>query len=212
MADPARAAVILAGGAGRRLGGMDKPRLVVGGRPLLDTAIGACVTCAHVIVVGPLRPTERPVHWTIEEPAGSGPVAALSAGSAILPPSARSVVVLAADLPAITADVVDQLHKTLASHDADAALLTDGTGRRQPLTAVYRASALTRALSDVGNPTGQSMRSLLKYLSVATLADPRAAEDIDTTEDLARWTEHHTGHPATTPDEDDPARKDHQGT
>ncbi|MFE1500369.1 NTP transferase domain-containing protein, partial [Streptomyces albidoflavus] len=35
-------AVVLAGGAARRLGGSDKPAVRVGGRPLLDRVLGAC--------------------------------------------------------------------------------------------------------------------------------------------------------------------------
>jgi molybdopterin-guanine dinucleotide biosynthesis protein A len=107
------------------------------------------------------------------------------------------------------------LHKTLATTEADAALLTDDAGRLQPLTAVYRASTLRRALSGLGDPRDRSLRSLLTHLRIATLPGSRAAEDIDTAEDLARWTEHRARRPdpepTATPVEDDAARKDHQG-
>lgn len=181
------AAVILAGGAGRRLGGLDKPGLVVGKRSLLDTAIGACRPCADIVVVGPSRSTGRQVSWAIEDPPGSGPLAALAAGLAAVPDDASTVVVLAADLPAVTVDTVTSLHEALAAAPADAVLLTDRDGRQQPLTAIYARAALERALGVVGDPRGAPIRAVLPHLRIATLGEPQAVEDIDTPEDLARW-------------------------
>ncbi|MFD5771575.1 molybdenum cofactor guanylyltransferase, partial [Streptomyces sp. NPDC127049] len=77
-------AVVLAGGAARRLGGVDKPGLRVGGRALLDRVLAACAGARLTVVVGDPRPTVRPVRWTRERPAGTGPVAALAAGAAAL--------------------------------------------------------------------------------------------------------------------------------
>ncbi|WP_166345402.1 molybdenum cofactor guanylyltransferase [Phytoactinopolyspora limicola] len=206
----ARGAVILAGGSARRLGGADKPQLIVGGRALLDTAIAACTSCPDIVVVGPLRPTCRPVRWTVEEPPGSGPLAALDAGVAVLPSAATTVTVLAADLPAVTASTVERLHEELDAGTADAVLLTDGTGRRQPLTAVYARPALEAALRAAGHLPDRPLRHLVDHLTIATLPDPIAAEDIDTEVDLARWTgTTPTAQPPGRPD-DDAVRKDHQ--
>ncbi len=74
------AAVVVAGGAGRRLGGLDKPALVIGSTTLLDRALAAVVGADPVVVVGPARPSVRQVRWTVERPPGGGPVAALAAG------------------------------------------------------------------------------------------------------------------------------------
>ncbi|SDK53629.1 DUF6457 domain-containing protein [Streptomyces indicus] len=73
-------AVVLAGGAAKRLGGVDKPAVQVGGRALLDRVLGACAAAGTTVVVAPPRPTVRPVVWAREEPAGGGPLAALAAG------------------------------------------------------------------------------------------------------------------------------------
>ena len=54
VADPV-AAIVLAGGAGRRLGGADKAALDVGGRTLLERALAA-VSGVPTVVVGPARP------------------------------------------------------------------------------------------------------------------------------------------------------------
>ncbi|MGH3433518.1 MAG: NTP transferase domain-containing protein, partial [Thermocrispum sp.] len=86
MADRPLYAVILAGGAAARLSGVDKPMLEVGGKPLLHTVIGAVAGAAAVVVVGPRRTDTMRVRWAREDPPGGGPVAALAAGLAALPP------------------------------------------------------------------------------------------------------------------------------
>ncbi|WP_165840672.1 NTP transferase domain-containing protein, partial [Streptomyces scopuliridis] len=56
-------AIVLAGGAAKRLGGADKPGVRVGGRSLLDRVLAACEGAARTVVVGGRRPTARPVRW-----------------------------------------------------------------------------------------------------------------------------------------------------
>ncbi|MFI8824284.1 DUF6457 domain-containing protein [Streptomyces sp. NPDC053431] len=73
-------AIVLAGGAARRLGGADKPGVRVGGRALLDRVLAGCRDAGRTVVVAEPRGTARPVEWTREEPPGGGPVAALAAG------------------------------------------------------------------------------------------------------------------------------------
>ncbi|WP_345025363.1 molybdenum cofactor guanylyltransferase, partial [Streptomyces sedi] len=133
-------AVVLAGGAARRLGGVDKPAVRVGGRTLLDRVLAGCPADGpDPVVVGPRRRTARPVRWTREEPPGGGPLPALAAGLALT--ERPLVAVLAADLPFLDAATVPLLVAALPP-DADGVLLVDAEGRDQPLTAVYRAAAL----------------------------------------------------------------------
>ncbi|MBO1333527.1 DUF6457 domain-containing protein [Streptomyces sp. VRA16 Mangrove soil] len=83
---PVYDAVVLAGGAARRLGGADKPGVRVGGRALLDRVLAACAGARATVVVAEPRPTARPVGWAREEPPGGGPLAALGAGIQSLGP------------------------------------------------------------------------------------------------------------------------------
>lgn len=179
-------AVVLAGGRGRRLGGVDKPGLVVAGRTLLDIALNACVDARTTVVVGPRRPTSRPVIWVREEPPGGGPLAALAAGVRVLPPGGECVVVVAADLPAVSAGAVRSLVDQVA---ADGAVAVDAEGTRQPLLAAYRRDALRRAFAAVGTLHGRPMHALVEHLSLAEVHAPAATADIDTPGDLARWQE-----------------------
>lgn len=180
-------AIVVAGGRGLRLGGKDKPALELAGRSLLDIAIDAARAARAIVVVGPRRPAGRAVKWAREEPAGGGPLAALAAGLRALPPGSGIVAVLAADLPAIEAGTIHALLRTI--DEADGAVAVDSTGRAQPLLAAYRTAALRRALATIGQPHGQPMRRLLETLDLARLEVGRAAEDIDTPGDLARWQE-----------------------
>ncbi|GAA2739576.1 hypothetical protein GCM10010440_02940 [Kitasatospora cinereorecta] len=177
-------AVVLAGGAGRRVGGVDKPGLAVGGRTLLDRVLDACAQARRVVVVGPERATARGgVRWTREEPPGGGPVAAVAAGLALV--DAERVLLFAADLPFLDRPTVERLLAGLA--DADGALLVDAAGRDQPLAAAYRTAPLRAALSRLGDPAGQPLRRLLGGLHLLRLADPEGvAYDCDTWEELAQ--------------------------
>jgi molybdopterin-guanine dinucleotide biosynthesis protein A len=187
-------AVVLAGGAARRLGGADKPGLRVGGRPLLDRVLTACATATTTVVVAEPRGTARPVRWAREDPPGGGPLAALDAG--LRHTSAEHVVVLSADLPFLDEATVRRLLDALRTGNApegpakpDGVLLTDPDGRDQPLVAAYRADALRRELAALaaahGGVTGLPLRRLTAALDLTRISDPVASFDCDTWDDIA---------------------------
>ncbi|GAA3379384.1 NTP transferase domain-containing protein [Streptomyces racemochromogenes] len=182
-------AIVLAGGAARRLGGADKPTLHVGGRTLLDRVLAACPDAAETVVVGTRRATGRPVHWTREDPPGGGPVAALDAG--VRRTTAPLVLVLSADLPFLDRDTVHVLLTAADAANTDGAVLRDADGRDQPLVAAYRAEPLRREIAllatEHGTLHGLPLRALTKELDLARIgaAEPLASFDCDTWEDLA---------------------------
>ncbi|MEV0034406.1 NTP transferase domain-containing protein [Streptomyces sp. NPDC050804] len=192
-------AIVLAGGAAKRLGGADKPGVRVGGRALLDRVLAACDEAARTVVVGGRRPTARPVRWAREEPPGGGPLAALDAGVRCV--EAGTVLVLSADLPFLGKPTVRRLVETLDTSGREAALLTDADGRDQPLVAAYRAEPLRRELAllatEYGSLRGLPLRLLPDELELARVdGDPLASFDCDTWEDIstarARIREHGT--------------------
>ncbi|WP_435091127.1 molybdenum cofactor guanylyltransferase [Micromonospora aurantiaca (nom. illeg.)] len=114
------AAILLAGGAARRMGGVDKPARAVGGRPMLHRVLDAVADADQRIVVGSSGPLPRGVRTAREEPPGGGPVAATAAGLALLDPGTTTVAVLAADLPLLTTAAVAELRRALAAcHSRD---------------------------------------------------------------------------------------------
>ncbi|WP_406373286.1 molybdenum cofactor guanylyltransferase [Streptomyces sp. NBC_00647] len=201
-ADAVYDAVVLAGGAARRLGGADKPGVRVGGRALLDRVLAACAGATRTVVVAERRATARPVEWAREDPPGGGPLAALDAG--LRHTTAPYVVVLSADLPFLEAGTVRRLLDTLRDDGThrtppasgndhpghpDGVLLTDPDGRDQPLVAVYRADALRRELTVLaaahGGLGGLPLRRLVAALDLTRLSDPVASFDCDTWDDIA---------------------------
>jgi molybdopterin-guanine dinucleotide biosynthesis protein A len=204
-------AIVLAGGAARRLGGTDKPALAVGGRMLLDRVLAACAGADSTVVVGPRRATARPVRWTREEPAGGGPLPALAAGLAALDDAHRArpgagaepdvVLVFAADLPFLTEATVGALADAATARPAgtrpdsdtpwEGVVLTDSGGRDQPLAAAYRTGSLRRGLALLGaghgGLGGLPLRLLTGELTLRRMADPtgEASFDCDTWEDVA---------------------------
>ncbi|WP_369145260.1 NTP transferase domain-containing protein [Streptomyces sp. R44] len=182
-------AVVLAGGAARRLGGSDKPGVRIGGRTLLDRVLAACPDAGRTVVVAAPRPTARPVRWTREDPPGGGPLAALGAG--VRETGADVLLVLSADLPFLDGATVRRLLDALdAAPEAEAALLTDAEGRDQPLVAAYRRTPLLRELDHVaeerGTLDGGPLRRLTGGLRLTRVAaDPLASFDCDTWEDIA---------------------------
>jgi molybdopterin-guanine dinucleotide biosynthesis protein A len=187
-ADPAGYdAVVLAGGAARRLGGTDKPGVRVGGRALLDRVLAACGGARRTVVVAAPRPTARPVTWAREDPAGGGPLAALDAG--LRRTTAEHVVVLSADLPFLQEPTVGRLLHALRTSGCDGALLTDPGGRDQPLVAAYRTPRLREELALLagrhGALTGLPLRRLTAELNLTRILDPVASFDCDTWDDIA---------------------------
>jgi len=179
------AAVVLAGGAGRRLGGRGKPLLPVGGRPMLERVLDAVATAEPRVVVGPLELALPPgVLRTREEPPGGGPVAALAAGLALVPEPAGQVAVLAADLPFLTAA---DLRALWPVPGADGCVFVDEGGRDQWLCGMWWTAALRSRLAAVGDVAGRSLREVLSPLRVVRItaaSHPAPWYDCDTEDQL----------------------------
>ncbi len=170
-------ALVLCGGAARRLGGTDKAAVVVGATSLLDRALDAVGAARSTIAVGPRHETHRDVRWTIEDPPGGGPVAAIAAGLDLV--TEDVAVVLGVDFPFVTPGHVDRL---LTSLERDGSIFVDDTGRHQFLVGAYRTDALRHALR-ARDPHGMAVKDLMAGLELTELADPRATQDVDTWDD-----------------------------
>lgn len=121
-----------------------------------------------------------------EEPAGGGPVAAITA--AIGSVDADEVLLLAGDLAA-----GDRTVAVLAaagrdgSAGVDGVVLVDGAGRRQWLCARIRTQALLEAAARLTDPVGARMSDLFAGLHCRDLPDATGVTaDVDTWQDLSR--------------------------
>ncbi|WP_281278626.1 molybdenum cofactor guanylyltransferase [Micromonospora pisi] len=209
-------AVVLTGGAARRMGGIDKPAVPVAGRSMRDRVLAAVASAKPRVVVGPAVDLPPGVSATREQPPGGGPVAATAAGLAALgvsgpatlavpdpahgPPGIRPeppefVALLAADLPLLTGEAVGLLAERLAGSHADGVLYRDDDGRRQLLCGVWRTAALAAALDRLhrqrgGTLVGASIRALVAELTVVEVSwagsGPPPWFDCDTDDDVRR--------------------------
>ncbi len=196
-------AIVLVGGRGTRLGGVDKATLVVDGQTLLAGLLDALrseaefeTTGGQVAVVGPAD-SPRWVRSTTEDPPGSGPVAAIDAGlTSLALRRSRAVwtLVLAVDQPRAQA-VVPLLCRAIAgaeSNGSDAGVAAivpaDADGRWQWLLAAYRTAELVRAIASLDDIVGAPMHRVFGQLTVQVADVPHhLLGDIDTLADLARW-------------------------
>jgi molybdopterin-guanine dinucleotide biosynthesis protein A len=203
-------AVVLAGGRGTRLGGTDKPGLVVGGQTLLGAVVSAVTSAGadRIVVVGPERTAALSpgtgrlgtgelgtgdtaaggqVRYAQEAPPGRGPVAALACGLDQV--SASLVVLLAADLPFLRPAHLTRLLTALAAEEDPGVVLLDDSGRPQWLVSGWVTARLRGA---VDRYPGSSLGGLLGPLDPVLLPDETAAGeppgwlDCDTAGDLRR--------------------------
>lgn len=196
------AAVVVAGGASRRLNHVPKASLSDGTNTLLDCALEAVAAASPRVVVGPESlPLPSGVLRTRENPPFSGPAAAIHAGlECIAADCERSqaplpswCLILGVDTPRI-APAVQQLiaaargaeqaaTATPSPNDSEASAGFWGVaeGIYQPLVGIYRFEAI-RSVFSTGT-TDASVRSFLRRLNPAAVEMSAAdTADVDTWE------------------------------
>ena len=179
-------ALLLTGGASRRLG-TDKAMIVWQGDTLAARAARVLVqVCAPVLEVGP-GVTSLPM--VREDPAGSGPLAAVLAGVRALErePGGEvdAVVVLACDMPFVEPPLLE----LLATWPGTGTVIPTRDERAQYLCARY-GKAWLRAAEASGHDSFKAVTAvdceLVAEATWQTVAPANAFDDIDTPADRAR--------------------------
>ena len=168
--------------------GTDKAKLRLDGDTLAGRAAGRLgAVCSVVVEVGPGL-TGRP--HVVEEPAGSGPLAALSAGGAALDDLGwdGSALLLAVDLPNVGLPLLELLRDWPGASTA-----VPEAGRLQPVCARYGPEALLAASSLLagGVRALHALFDVVDYDVVPervwrAVAPADAFADVDTPNDAAR--------------------------
>ena len=163
--------VILAGGAGARLGGVRKADLRVGGVPLLNRVAEALGQSSHplLIATGPGAAASGSLSGDIiaipdAHDQHAGPVAGLCAAVAWLEREGISnglLLSVAVDTPFLPTDYADRLCTALESSAAAAAAWR---GQVYPTNALWRLESLAKALPEASSP-----KRLLAALGAATV-------------------------------------------
>lgn len=176
-------AIVLAGGRGSRLGGVDKASLELDGATLLSRVLEAVAGATQIVIVG-----EAEVPGAIvvqEEPRFAGPAAAVGIGLAEV---ASPYVLLAGVDQPFLADAIPVLINAVTG---DGVIAVDADGHRQHLMSVVNADALRRTVAAQPTLTDLSLRALLSSLELVEVAVPvRSTLDIDTWHDRDRALEY----------------------
>jgi molybdenum cofactor guanylyltransferase len=177
------AGVLLTGGTSSRMG-RDKATLVLDGRTLAaraaDVLSAVAAPCVEVgLGVSGLTSVR-------EEPPGSGPLAALAAGVAVVGSSAPALVV-ACDLPRLDAALL----RWLRDHPYPGSVVPVWQDQPQPLCARWSCVAL-EAVGALVAGGARSMRSLVSSSDVTLVSPPDSLaallQDVDTPEQLQELT------------------------
>lgn len=177
--------IVLAGGEGRRLGGVDKASLELKGKRFIDHVLADLGSAEQVIVVSPRKDLHLPpqVLRCSEEPPLGGPVAGIAAAMPLL--SSEQVGIIAVDAP-YSARSLGPLAKELLAHPEASLAAIENQGFLEPLCALWRYPDLVEALAAIGDPRDQAARRLLRLAprEVVGLAATGEEEDVDTADEL----------------------------
>jgi molybdopterin-guanine dinucleotide biosynthesis protein A len=154
--------LVLAGGAGRRVGGLDKGLMPVAGRPLVHWVLAALRPQVDALMISANRNQARyrdlgvPV-LADHRPGFLGPLAGVATGMAEAP--TPWLLVVPCDTPLLPADLGTRLAAGLAAAGAEIAVVA-AAGRRHPLHALM-PTALATDLDEWLRDGGRAVRHYL---------------------------------------------------
>lgn len=186
--------IIVAGGRGKRMGGIDKAAVTVNGERLIDyllDEVSVLDALQQVVVVSSRNLSIRPgVKITAEDPPFSGPVAGILAGvTELRDAAAERTAILAVDAPE-SATLIPELNEALDGSDAQVAVIREAEGHLQPLCAVWDTESLWLALNEMGETADKPAKALIAAAGAVTeLAGSGEERDYDTLEELAGFGE-----------------------
>ena len=173
--------IILAGGEGKRMGGVDKAAVAVDGRTLLEILLSQLDPKHDIVVVSPT--SIDGIKTTCEEPPLGGPVAGIEAGLNSFEHAHEFTAILAVDAP-YSASMLPLLQTQIGKGDVAVTLGSDGWV--QPLCALWRSDSLQAALHSLGETRNRPAKALLKQAGhVVEVGGDGTEKDYDTVAELA---------------------------
>lgn len=187
--------LILAGGQGRRMGGVDKGLQVLRGKPMIEWVIARLAPQVDEILINANQNTQeyarlgrRVIADTVREIRGgfAGPLAGFHAG--LKAASHDLVVTCPCDSPFLAGDLVRRLREALEREAADLAVAKTGD-QPHPVFSLCRRELLPHltAFLEGGGRKIDAWYAALKVTAVAFDDEARAFSNINTREELEAW-------------------------
>lgn len=189
---PRIAALLLAAGASRRMGGVNKLTATVGGRPLVRIAAEAALASRAepvVVVTGhdagavkaalaglAISMAHNPDH-------AAGLATSLKAGLAVLPDGLDGVAVMLADMPEIGPAVVDRL---IGAFRGQTDIVVPVAQGRRGNPVLWGAAWFDRLAALEGDTGGRQLIAMNPESVVAVAMDAAVTRDIDTPDALRK--------------------------
>jgi len=186
-------AVILVGGVGRRMGGVDKPLMLLAGRPLLSYVIEALAPQTPYIALAtradpePYRSFDLPL--LPDRIADQGPLTGLRSAlewAKATVPDASHVALLAGDTPFIPSDLFSRLR--VARSPSPSCIFAASKGQIHYSTGIWPLSAHALLETVESENSDRSLRGLAHHIGLETaewIDDADPFFNINTPDDLA---------------------------
>jgi len=169
------AAVILAGGEGRRIGGA-KPLRRLGDRPLIDRALDLARRWSATIAVAVRDPVQVPSvnAQVVEDDAIEGPLGGLSAGLRFAQnENCPFLLTIAADMPFLPPDLLNRLW--IGIGERCCAMASSG-GHAHPVCALWRTLALDQLDAYVSSGE-RSLKGFAAHIGAVEVEWPAGQDD-----------------------------------
>jgi molybdopterin-guanine dinucleotide biosynthesis protein A len=180
--------IVLAGGLGRRMGGVDKGLQPLHGKPMIEHVLARFAPQVDEIVINANQNHDRYAafgHRVVPDRVGgyAGPLAGLHAGLAAV--SRPLAVTVPCDSPFLPADLVERLQRALGANDLAVAKTSD---QAHPVLALVRRSVATNleAFLASGGRKIDAWYASLKVVEVSFDDEADAFRNINTLEELGR--------------------------
>ena len=180
--------IVLAGGLGRRMGGVDKGLQPLHGKPMIEHVLARFAPQVDEIVINANQNHDRYAafgHRVVPDRVGgyAGPLAGLHAGLAAV--SRPLAVTVPCDSPFLPADLVERLQRALGANDLAVAMTGD---QAHPVFALVRCSVATNleAFLASGGRKIDAWYASLKVVEVSFDDEADAFRNINTLEELGR--------------------------
>jgi molybdopterin-guanine dinucleotide biosynthesis protein A len=161
-------AVIIAGGSAKRFGGINKSKIIIDGKPIIDRITGIVSEHFSEVIIVTNNPGEfnncRSCRITEDIITGAGPIGGIHAG--MRSSNGDAVFVFAGDMPFLDSGIISDMIKEFepCRHTV---LIPKLGGNIEPLHAVYDNSLTDKLEAFISGEKSRAIRDFLKTIDIS---------------------------------------------